>query len=883
MPIRIEKISIQKCGPLSNLSLNLSDINLIYGENEKGKSYLVEFIIQALFKYKDRWKNSRVRDTAQGKIVVSGLESSFKEFSPSNSNRAKKLEDFLENQQNGIGPYISNLLIVKEGETEIVSYDENDYGIDKSTFKDILSPRRVLNEIDNNISATIKSAEIDNGEISINKRGEGSLYYELNDKAQNIDFLISQIINKYEQGEIKDLQIKKEQLANEKELLLKAKRYKAYCLHKELENLKAEREKIQDAKFEELKNLVNDYFRCEKDHEKLLAEIESIKSKTQKLLELEKEKDTLLKAKAYEAYSLSKEINKITQELSKIPEEELSKLEQNISLYAEKHLEKEEKEHAFKQLKQESKDYEWLKSAKTLYEKFLTTPLNSENKLLFFIPYAMVLVLIVSIVLFLAGLKTIGVVFSLISAATILFYSTKIKSLLKNYKKDKELKSLQDEFFKRFSYPLENLAQIEEKLSEQEQSFHKISYFKDEINKLTLEMSLLKKLIEESLTRMGVNVISQTQWNEECEKFKKQRMILFSKYQELKTKLEKLEVQEIDYESKDPGVKFDRQKLEHINNDIAALKGLKEQEQEKETILLELKTTLKENKNNIDRLFKEILDYDVEEINWKSKLDELERDKQSLESKIRDIEGQLKGLGLSEEEFEKEDPKKIFSQKELNDIEQELVRIEEDIKLKSEEMSKLRDKIIQVTSIDSTANWNEMIESVYTKKNEITKNLEDIKAKIISGILVQNTIQELQQQEDEKLIAKINSSEIKNLVKKITGRYDTLSFDEEDTIISDEYNSFKLKDLSTGAKEQVMIALRIGFAKSLLKGQSAFLILDDAFQHSDYKKRPTLVNTLFELLKHNWQIIYFTMDEHIRSLFQQTSKALNIELNEISL
>ncbi len=880
MPVRIEKIAIQKCGPLSNVSLDLSDINLIYGENEKGKSYIVEFIIQSLFKNKDRWKN--FRETGQGKIVVSGLTDSLKEFSP--SKKTKKLEDFIENQQNGMGPHISKLLIVKEGETEIDQIDKNNgYGINKTTISDIFSSRRVLNEIDNNISATIKKANIVNGEINIPKQGDGSSYFELKDKLKDYESLIQQIIDAYEQSEIKNLQIKKEKLIEEKELLLKAKRYKAYCLHKKLEELKAERDKIPNDKLEEIKILVNDYFKYAENYKKLHTEIESIKIKTQQLPELEEEKDKLLKAKAYEACSISKGISKITEELDKIPEEELSKIEQNMALYNEKYSERQAKENALNRLEQESKDYEWLKSAKTLYEKFLAAPLNFENKLFSFIPYVVVLILIISIVLFLAGFKTTGVVVILLSAASILFYSTKIKNLLKDYKKGKELKSLQEEFSKRFGSTLGNLAQIEEKLNKQEQSFNKASYYKDEISKLTSDINNLKKLIEESFYRMGVDAIVQTQWIDAYKKLKAQRSALSSEYQELKTRLEKLEIQEIDYEPKDPGVKFDRQKLEIISQDIAVLKDLKKQVEEKNTVLLNLKTTLEDNKNKIESLFQEMLGFDLEETNWKSRLEELEKNKQSLENEIKDIEGQLKGLGLSEEEFEKEDSQKIFSQKELNDIEQELARIEEVINYKNEEMSKIKSKIIQLTGIDPTASWNEMIESVYTKKNETIKSLEDATAKIISGILVHNTIQELQQQEDEKLIEKINSSEIKGLIKKITGRYDTLSFDGPDIIVSDEYNNFKLEDLSTGAKEQIMIALRIGFAKSLLKGQSAFLIFDDAFQYSDYKKRPALVNTLFELVNNNWQIIYFTMDDHIKSLFQQTSKILNIGLNEISL
>ena len=48
-----------------------------------------------------------------------------------------------------------------------------------------------------------------------------------------------------------------------------------------------------------------------------------------------------------------------------------------------------------------------------------------------------------------------------------------------------------------------------------------------------------------------------------------------------------------------------------------------------------------------------------------------------------------------------------------------------------------------------------------------------------------------------------------------------------------------------------------------------FLILDDAFQHSDWDKRLILVDNLVTLAQNDWQIIYFTMDNHIRDIFNE--------------
>ena len=69
-----------------------------------------------------------------------------------------------------------------------------------------------------------------------------------------------------------------------------------------------------------------------------------------------------------------------------------------------------------------------------------------------------------------------------------------------------------------------------------------------------------------------------------------------------------------------------------------------------------------------------------------------------------------------------------------------------------------------------------------------------------------------------------------------------------------------------------MLALRIGFTSKLLREDALFLILDDAFQHSDWQKREILINKLADIAKKGWQIIYLTMDDHIKELFDKVGK-----------
>ena len=98
--------------------------------------------------------------------------------------------------------------------------------------------------------------------------------------------------------------------------------------------------------------------------------------------------------------------------------------------------------------------------------------------------------------------------------------------------------------------------------------------------------------------------------------------------------------------------------------------------------------------------------------------------------------------------------------------------------------------------------------------------------------------------------------------------------DGDRIMISSDMGDFDMKDLSTGAKEQVLFALRVSLAKKIMDN-SAFFILDDAFQHSDYDRRPKLIDQLFDLSDAGWQIIYLTMDDHIRNLFLEKASHRN--------
>ncbi|MEO1999082.1 MAG: ATP-binding protein, partial [Planctomycetaceae bacterium] len=76
MTIRLDRITVSREGPLAqDFDLTCGDLNLIYGANETGKSYIVECLIRCLFRTSGREvRNWSLRDwDPRASVSISGL------------------------------------------------------------------------------------------------------------------------------------------------------------------------------------------------------------------------------------------------------------------------------------------------------------------------------------------------------------------------------------------------------------------------------------------------------------------------------------------------------------------------------------------------------------------------------------------------------------------------------------------------------------------------------------------------------------------------------------------------------------------------------------------------------------------------------------------
>jgi uncharacterized protein YhaN len=268
----------------------------------------------------------------------------------------------------------------------------------------------------------------------------------------------------------------------------------------------------------------------------------------------------------------------------------------------------------------------------------------------------------------------------------------------------------------------------------------------------------------------------------------------------------------------------------------------------------------------------------VQESEWAVLSQELKEKTRGLRIDCNRYEERLENLGVEEGDYLEQPPGGEYSRDREREIERELVEVESRIRLEQEKNQELREQFIEHLGRETARSQSieNLAIAIEERRKEHKQQLRDLLSEMIAGHVVSEILEGFRRLEDEHLESTLNDPRISSLIKKLTvGRYDRVSLQEEQLFIGNETESYNLAEMSTGAREQVLLALRMGVASLLCGKQSMFLILDDAFQYSDWQRREVLVLQSLEAVRSGWQVIYFTMDDDIRDRFCKAAGKLD--------
>ena len=300
--------------------------------------------------------------------------------------------------------------------------------------------------------------------------------------------------------------------------------------------------------------------------------------------------------------------------------------------------------------------------------------------------------------------------------------------------------------------------------------------------------------------------------------------------------------------------------------------------------LEELQEDLSELKTRIRGQMRNILNQDVGEDEWQEKLVKIKDKAQEVAKKREKLKDRLSSLNVDQSDYEKEEMDVHYSAKEEKSLKEEITGKEDKIKEEEGSLKDIEIKIAQAVDSDLKTNFSELYQALHETKRRVQKDLKAKKTEIVAKKLVFDQLEELRAEEDERIKENLKSKKIQEVVSKMTGgRYKGVRLVGDELEVVGELENFKLKELSTGTGEQILLALRVGLGAELLGEDSMFLLLDDAFQNSDWERREVLVTGLADLAEDGWQIIYLTMDDHIRDLFEKEGERFNDQFKSISI
>lgn len=257
-------------------------------------------------------------------------------------------------------------------------------------------------------------------------------------------------------------------------------------------------------------------------------------------------------------------------------------------------------------------------------------------------------------------------------------------------------------------------------------------------------------------------------------------------------------------------------------------------------------------------------------------LHSLQQKLQKLDTRFHNLEKKLARLDVAETEFLENDPGVAFDGARLTTLEQELEALREQREAAEHEFSATAREILVLTGAGTQhiPDCGELSQLLETTRQQLEDEVLDLLAHLHAALVVDKVLEDFIAEEDERVETWLADAGIGDTIRMLTGRYDRVIFQDEELVVGNERELFPLANLSSGAAEQVLLALRMGIAPQLTGKQQLFLLLDDAFQFSDYKRRALLARAVGDMVRANWQVVYFSMDDDMRKRMSELGRRL---------
>ena len=920
----IKKINVKSFGKLKNKEIELKDgLNIIYGENESGKSTLQSFIKVMLYgvcnKKGKKTLSDRVKYTPLGESSFSGellIEENGEEILIDRSfGKTKKYDD---------GNILNNITGEKINKYSWQEPGKDILNISSDGFKNTLFISQM--------GCTVESSKQDdvlNKIINILECGADEVSYKK--IKNNLEENKKSLTNSRKTGKLDLLKIRESELLEERykrvkiheenienELYLKGLKEKRTDLNLKIEQLELHKKNLKKSELKSEYENINEYLnKKEKLEEELKALLEELKD-VQAICDLKKLNNLKDEFKNYE----------FLKESLKEKEDKIEKLKESIYEYNEKlksyGILNEISNNLETKLIELRIEDDRLRENYKVIQKVKEELYQLNEKKDDFLSHLNALKLNDDLVL-------------QIEKDLEKYNNEKIyPSINSNLKEEKNIIEEESKSFSRKIF----LFRVGEAISVLLCAFLFISYFKSE-NIMTLALSILGMLLfifllaKSSLNKKEKNNISK-RINEidELINEKKEIEVLKSKIDEYKKFLKVKDEYSIKETLED--YRFIKKELDILYVEI--------KEKEKSLILLKedkTKEKILSNEAFIDKLLRvtgagsidEILELSREKksqedllIRKKSEFNEVKEDLKQLNNRRLEIEGKIKvylentslqSIPLDEVYFRLEEIEAKIEYKEglknkLNSVEEncnlllkgrdilevkngllyeesevenEVYNSEEEIlneiKLKNNDLLNIEKEIKDVEYLISSKELT--CRSLFLIDEEIAEVKGKIKSleKKLKGIEIATNYMEKAFKELQKSFGPVINKKVEDIFKDVTkGTYKDLRVSEDYNLVVKDTKSNKIMDasyLSSGTYDQIYLALRLGIIDIIFEDKKVPIILDESFTQYDDNRLKTMLDIIYRRVYKN-QIILFTCQKREINILKDKEKVNIIEL-----
>ena len=178
---------------------------------------------------------------------------------------------------------------------------------------------------------------------------------------------------------------------------------------------------------------------------------------------------------------------------------------------------------------------------------------------------------------------------------------------------------------------------------------------------------------------------------------------------------------------------------------------------------------------------------------------------------------------------------------------------------------------IQVEELQKDGTLDELYQEASLLKTQIQQLLERWGGLMIAGTFLGDLSTEMSERQLPQLL-KVAGHYLEILTQK---NYQNILLKSDTLTLTDGVTEFPIYELSTGTKDQLIMAMRFAYLSLESKRSICPIIIDDGWLHYDHQRKYQLAKLLAEFGK-NYQVICFSSDQEMVSYYQDLQQSVNI-------